>query len=281
MLHPLHLACRAFACAAALGVALHALAAPDSAAGAATPEAAPRLMTVDQLGTVLGDSPLVLIKSFTASTNNRWLYARLRWSSPTVVTRDSIEAYVARASGGRSKRSDRRYLGYLSNDFAGASIGANRFEIELGHPARWALDIHPFSVDLELDPRYRGVLVDYWEPSGPGAASAVFRMDEGSFDVRFGFLEKALVRAWTLLTDTETPDFRRARYFLNLNPSYFQMFGVNAAGEAYPLCHLLRQKNSRRVKLGSLTPRERALYDRFLAAIERDRRGLASAALAR
>jgi hypothetical protein len=229
-------------------------------------------MTVDQLQTVLGPSPLTLVKGFTGAGNSRWLYARLRFTTPTLVTRDSVVAYVASLRHGRAQRADRRYLAYIERDFQEARIGSNRFAIDLRGPGTWNLHVHLLSVDLDLEPRYRGEMIDYDEPGLPGAASGVFRMDEGAFSVRFGFLAGALVRAWTLVTDTETPDFRLARYFLNLNPEYFQVFGVNQAGELYPLCNLLRQKNSRRARLATLTPEERALYQRFRAAIENDHR---------
>jgi len=256
------------ACPALLVCALaHATFADPGAGSAASGDS--QLMTVDQLQTVLGTTPLTLIKSFTGRNNSRWLYARLRTGPPTVVTHDSITAY-ANVVRNHAKSVDRQYLEYFERDFQEAQIGANRFAVDLRGKQRWRLNVHPFAVDLDLEPHYRGELIDYWEPAGPGAACGVFRVDQGTFSVRFGLLKGALVRAWTMLTDTETPDFRLARYFLNLNPGYFQVFGVNQNGEPYPLCDLLSQKNSRRVALTALSPDEAALYSRFRAAIETD-----------
>lgn len=242
------------------------------AEGVPAPDPEPQLMTVRQLENVLGRRPLELIDSFNSQRNSRWLYARVRYSRLTRVTRDSMHAYVESVRRRRARQVDRRYLQYLDSGFRQASLGAGRFAIDLGHAQSWKLSVPPFTVDLELDPRYRGAMVDCYQPYGAGAVSAAFRMDEGSFAVRFGPIAGALVEAWTWVSDTEVPDFRRARYFLNLNPDYFQMFGVDRAGQLQPLCNLLAQKNSRRVRLEKLSPDQRRLYDRLRGAIERDHR---------
>jgi hypothetical protein len=213
---------------------------------------------------------MTLINSFTG-VRNRFIYGSLNAGRETILPRDSVVAFVHRASGGpRRKGHDREYLKLIGEDFDEARAGSRSFHVAFRRPARWKMRVGLLSVDLMLQPHYRGRLIDCVVPSRKSPASAVLRMDQGSFSVRFGVLQRGIVKVATWVTDVEVPDFSRARYFLNLNPNYFQLFGVGESGELVALSSLLKQANSRRVRLEKLSADERRLYDRFVTAIRTD-----------